>query len=150
MLIEFADRVMKCTKFFEFVTLQYIIYRKALTLLNYIKGISDSHPLVERLNDLNKQELRGKALFPDYYSQDQLLDGLSSGAFKKGKFMVINIFSQNVTHFFKVSTENYLEADVVFDLDSQWFVQGRKNMNRAIHGDVKRFFSILSFTHKHL
>lgn len=100
MLIEFADRVMKCTKFFEFVTLQYIIYRKALTLLNYIKGISDSHPLVERLNDLNKQELRGKALFPDYYSQDQLLDGLSSGAFKKGKFMVINIFFSKRHSFF--------------------------------------------------
>jgi exosome complex exonuclease DIS3/RRP44 len=35
-----------------------------------------------------------------------------------------------------VSTENYLEGYVVFDLEDQWFVQSRLNMNRAINGDV--------------
>lgn len=35
-----------------------------------------------------------------------------------------------------MSAENYLEAFVSFDFGVQWFVQGKRNMNRSIQGDV--------------
>lgn len=39
-------------------------------------------------------------------------------------------------YFLKVSLENYLEASVTFDFGIQWFIKGRKDMNRAVHGDI--------------
>lgn len=32
--------------------------------------------------------------------------------------------------------ENYLEASITFDFGVQWFIKGRKHMNRAVHGDI--------------
>uniref|UniRef100_A0A1I8AYG7 Protein DIS3 homolog n=1 Tax=Meloidogyne hapla TaxID=6305 RepID=A0A1I8AYG7_MELHA len=97
-------------------------YPHAITMIDYVKGIQGCEPLIQRLNDLSKKERRGRALFPEYWTQDKLLDGLSKGNLKKGKF--------------QISPENYLEAFVEFDMEDQWFVQGSLNMNRAVHGDV--------------
>jgi hypothetical protein len=40
------------------------------------------------LEDLSRKERRGKTLYPEYFTQDQMLDGISSGTLKKGKFTV--------------------------------------------------------------
>uniref|UniRef100_A0A914KMQ1 Protein DIS3 homolog n=2 Tax=Meloidogyne TaxID=189290 RepID=A0A914KMQ1_MELIC len=97
-------------------------YSHVISIIDYVKGIPGSESLIQRLTDLNKKERRGRALFPEYWTQDKLLDGLSKGNLKKGKF--------------QISPENYLEAFVEFDMEDQWFVQGSLNMNRAVHGDV--------------
>ncbi|KAI1715438.1 RNB domain-containing protein [Ditylenchus destructor] len=97
-------------------------FENTKTLMEYVEGIDGASKIAERLADLSKTESRGKALFPEYWTQDALLDGISKGTLKKGKF--------------QISTENYLEAYINFDFGEQWFIQGRKSMNRAIHGDT--------------
>uniref|UniRef100_A0A914HZ11 Protein DIS3 homolog n=1 Tax=Globodera rostochiensis TaxID=31243 RepID=A0A914HZ11_GLORO len=97
-------------------------FENCLTLLDYARGIGCETSLLERLEDLCRKESRGKALYPEYWTQDQLLDGILKGTLKKGKF--------------KISSENYLEAFIEFELEDQWFVKGTKCMNRAVHGDV--------------
>lgn len=98
------------------------LYSDTITLLDYVRGLDGCTSIVQRLEDLSRKERRERAIFPEHYTQDQLLDGLSKGMLKKGKF--------------RISPENYLEAYVEFDLEDQWFIQGLKNMNRAIHGDI--------------
>jgi hypothetical protein len=81
-------------------------YPDSMTLLDYVKGfallikygikitkcsilgIPGCELVAQRLDDLSKKESRGRALFPEYWTQDQLLDGLSKGKLKKGKFKV--------------------------------------------------------------
>ncbi|KAL3121606.1 hypothetical protein niasHT_008735 [Heterodera trifolii] len=97
-------------------------FEHTLTLLDYARGIDCEKSLLERVEDLCRKESRGKALFPEYWTQEKLLEGISKGTLKKGKF--------------KISSENYLEAFVEFEMEDQWFVKGSKCMNRAVHGDV--------------
>uniref|UniRef100_A0A915EFZ8 Protein DIS3 homolog n=1 Tax=Ditylenchus dipsaci TaxID=166011 RepID=A0A915EFZ8_9BILA len=97
-------------------------FPNTVTLLDYVQGVDDCSKIAERISDLGKEETRGKTLFPEYWTQDQLLEGISKGTLKKGKF--------------QVSQENYMEAYVLFDFGDQWFIQGRKHMNRSIQGDV--------------
>uniref|UniRef100_A0A914CRX0 Protein DIS3 homolog n=1 Tax=Acrobeloides nanus TaxID=290746 RepID=A0A914CRX0_9BILA len=98
------------------------VFENSFTMIEYVKGITNATDLYERLCDLDSKEERGRALFPEYLSQDEMLDGLARGIYKKGSF--------------KLSLENYLEANILFDDATQWFVQGRVNMNRAINGDT--------------
>ncbi|KAI1724898.1 RNB domain-containing protein [Ditylenchus destructor] len=76
-------------------------FENTKTLMEYVEGIDGASKIAERLADLSKTESRGKALFPEYWTQDALLD-----------------------------------AYINFDFGEQWFIQGRKSMNRAIHGDT--------------
>ncbi|CAF0730016.1 unnamed protein product [Didymodactylos carnosus] len=103
----------------------------AFTLKEYIQSLNrpellDRLVLKEESFDLEKNiGKRKEIIFPEHITLSEIQRGLKSGKYLQGTY--------------QASRENYLEANV-FVQDSekytQLFVQGYRNLNRAIHDDV--------------
>lgn len=73
------------------------------TLYILYSGIENCADLAERLGDLSREERRGKALFPEYLTQEELLSGIAKGDLKKGTFKVCCMSFESLIYYFIVS-----------------------------------------------
>ena len=99
----------------------------AFTALEYAKSLTDHPSLVDRLanqeQDMDNAQKREKTLFPEHLPLSAIQTGLKSGKYHQGTF--------------QGSRQNYLEGHVNVASMEKWvFVQGLKNLNRAVHEDT--------------
>ncbi|ESN99274.1 hypothetical protein HELRODRAFT_189048 [Helobdella robusta] len=96
------------------------------TVHEYISNMMGCTDLKDRLAAIQEDmEVDGKEkdLFPEHLPLSAIQKGLKSGQLLQGTF--------------QASRENYLEATVnIHDSEQQVFIQGRLNLNRAVHEDV--------------
>lgn len=95
------------------------------TVHEYVKSLEGCDELVDRLStiDLDLVTDSNKDLYPEHLALSEIQRGLKCGHYLQGSF--------------QASRENYLEASVnVHDSDEPVFIQGRANLNRAVHDDI--------------
>ncbi|GMT24430.1 hypothetical protein PFISCL1PPCAC_15727, partial [Pristionchus fissidentatus] len=98
-------------------------YGRTMTLKEYVTGIDcvDKEKILSHLSVYDKSNEEGKLLFDEHLSHEEMVSGVSEGRIKKAQFTV--------------SRENYREATVLIDGETQWFITGR-HCNRAVNGDT--------------
>ncbi|XP_060606193.1 exosome complex exonuclease RRP44-like [Ruditapes philippinarum] len=97
----------------------------AFTVQEYIKGLKDNGSLLDKLAHVGTGLVyeRDKVQFPEHLPMVEIQRGIKSGKYLQGNFVA--------------SRENYLEANISLQTaDEMLFVQGHKNLNRAVNGDV--------------
>ncbi|XP_051882670.1 exosome complex exonuclease RRP44 [Pristis pectinata] len=101
----------------------------AFTCDEYIKSLAGNPELIDRLasiSDNTKEIESGKLLFAEHLPLSKIQQGLKSNSYLQGTF--------------RANRDNYLEATVWVHGEEgkskEIFIQGLKNLNRAIHEDV--------------
>lgn len=97
----------------------------SFTIHEYVKGLRDNGTLLDRLAHVGTGLVveDHRVQFPEHLSLVELQRGIKSGRYLQGSFLA--------------SRENYLEANVsVHNQENMVFIQGHKNLNRAINSDV--------------
>ncbi|XP_062904510.1 exosome complex exonuclease RRP44 [Mobula hypostoma] len=101
----------------------------AFTCDEYIKSLAGNPELIDRLaciSDNSKEIESGKLLFAEHLPLSKIQQGLKSNSYLQGTF--------------RANRDNYLEATVWVHGEEgkskEVFIQGLKNLNRAIHEDV--------------
>ncbi|XP_059826436.1 exosome complex exonuclease RRP44 [Hypanus sabinus] len=101
----------------------------AFTCEEYIKNLAGNPDLIDRLaciSDNSKEIESGKLLFAEHLPLSKIQQGLKSNSYLQGTF--------------RANRDNYLEATVWVHGEEgkskEIFIQGLKNLNRAIHEDV--------------
>ncbi|XP_072884204.1 exosome complex exonuclease RRP44 [Hemitrygon akajei] len=101
----------------------------AFTCEEYIKSLAGNPELIDRLaciSDNSKEIESGKLLFAEHLPLSKIQQGLKSNSYLQGTF--------------RANRDNYLEATVCVHGEEgkskEIFIQGLKNLNRAIHEDV--------------
>ena len=101
----------------------------AYTVFEYVKSLVEHPSLVDNLasssveTDGDEKPSRTKVIFPEHLPLSSVQTGIKGGRYMQGSF--------------QGSRENYLEGFVRVDsLEKSVLVQGLKNLNRAIHGDM--------------
>lgn len=95
---------------------------------DYVNSLKENGELLDKLawENGNTEQIEGKsreAIYPEHLPLAKLQAGIKSGKYLQGKFFA--------------SRDNYLEAYVaVYDQDKQVFLQGLKNVNRAVNEDI--------------
>ncbi|XP_065668726.1 exosome complex exonuclease RRP44 isoform X2 [Hydra vulgaris] len=96
----------------------------AFTVDEYVKNLNGHSYLIDKLAKtvyLEKNE--GNAIFPEHLPLSDIQNGVKSGKYLQGTFFA--------------SRENYMEATVrVPGRENEIFLQGLKNLNRAIQDDI--------------
>ncbi|KAK3086411.1 hypothetical protein FSP39_018074 [Pinctada imbricata] len=94
------------------------------TVHEYVEGLVNCGDLVDRLSSAGAKLYVGdKMQFPEHLPLSTIQKGLKTGKYLQGNYMA--------------SRENYLEAEVgVHDQDRMIFIQGHKNLNRAVNSDI--------------
>lgn len=93
------------------------------TVGDYIKSLSDSKHLEDKLSHRNFICEGKTALFPSHLTPSEILEGIKAKKLLQGSF--------------QASRENFLEGQVnVEDRDKPILVQGREGLNRAVDGDT--------------
>ncbi|GMS95877.1 hypothetical protein PENTCL1PPCAC_18052, partial [Pristionchus entomophagus] len=103
-------------------------YGMTMSLKEYIegeeRGEGGGEKMLSHLSIYDKSNEEGKSLFEEHLSHEEMVRGMAEGRIKKAQFTV--------------SRENYreatVEASVLIDGDTQWFITGSFT-NRAINGD---------------
>lgn len=98
-------------------------YPNTMSLKEYIQGLecADKEKMLSHLSIYDKSAEEGKSLFDEHLSHEEMVKGMAEGRIKKAQFTV--------------SRENYREATVLIDGDTQWFITGTY-ANRAVNGDT--------------
>ncbi|XP_054715986.1 exosome complex exonuclease RRP44-like [Uloborus diversus] len=108
----------------------------AFTFADYVKSMKKYPTLIDKLSQINvhskndgEEFLNSKEgyIYPEHLKLSVIQEGLKTGKITQGKF--------------QASRENYLEGFVFVGGEDESdpktiFIQGRKNLNRAVHGDV--------------
>lgn len=97
----------------------------AFTIQEYVKGLKDNGTLLDKLAHVGTSLVheRDKVQFPEHLPMVEIQRGIKSGKYLQGTFLA--------------SRENYLEANInVHSSEKMVFVQGHKNLNRAVNDDI--------------
>ncbi|KAG8182151.1 hypothetical protein JTE90_014561 [Oedothorax gibbosus] len=106
------------------------------TFADYVKGMKQFPSLVDKLAQVNMNAKndghefvagKRKFLYPEHWKLSKIQDGVKAGTLAQGKF--------------QASRENYLEGNVFIGGEDEKdaksvFIQSRKHLNRAVHGDI--------------
>ncbi|GMR47969.1 hypothetical protein PMAYCL1PPCAC_18164 [Pristionchus mayeri] len=98
-------------------------YGRCMSLKEYILGLKceDRDKMLSHISIYDKSSEEGKLLFEEHLSHEEMVKGMAEGRIKKAQFTV--------------SRENYREAKVLIDGDTEWFITG-PHTNRAVNGDT--------------
>ena len=120
----------KHTKDFPVVLLQKeATNENALSFVEYVKSLSNSTKLVDKLALV--EESKGECpkelrfLYPEHLPESSILGGVKKGTLFSGRY--------------RTSRGNYLEGLISIKKDgieTEVFIQGRMNINRAVDGDT--------------
>lgn len=103
------------------------------TFLDYVKSMTKYPSLVDKLAQIASHNESGRTnskdgyLFSQHMPLSKIQEGIKCGKLHQGKF--------------QASRENYLEGFVFIGGEDESetksiFIQGRKNLNRSVHGDI--------------
>ncbi|KAB7507513.1 Exosome complex exonuclease RRP44 [Armadillidium nasatum] len=100
----------------------------AFTVLEYVKGLKNAHELLDFVavaddtDGNDAPDVSQKFMYSPHWSITDIRTALKKGKIKQGVL--------------KTSTKNYLEANVMVEgFDKSVLIQGRENLNRALHDD---------------
>ncbi|MCL4130362.1 UNVERIFIED_CONTAM: hypothetical protein GTU68_040344, partial [Idotea baltica] len=98
----------------------------AFTVQEYVEGLKDSGPLLDfvaQAEDSQDADSNRKFIYSPHWSLVDIRSGIKKSKLKQGVL--------------KTSTKNYLEANVMVEgSEKSILIQGRDNINRALHDDV--------------
>ncbi|RPA77880.1 RNB-domain-containing protein [Ascobolus immersus RN42] len=97
---------------------------KCCNIRDYINGLENPDELLDRISSsTDKTDAAATAFYAEYYSQSKITTGLKAGLLHQGPF--------------STSPYNFLEGSVITSsFDKPLIIQGRRNINRAVQGDI--------------